>query len=45
MEMGGREIVARMRADAAVAAGQDFRFAVNMDKAVAFDPETELRID
>jgi multiple sugar transport system ATP-binding protein len=33
-----------MRADAAVAPGADFEFAVNMDKAVAFDPETEARI-
>ena len=39
-----RAIVARMRADAAVAPGQIFDFAVNMEKAVAFDPVTEARI-
>ncbi len=44
MTLGGRDAIARMRADASVAAGQDFDFAVNMDKAVAFDPATETRI-
>jgi multiple sugar transport system ATP-binding protein len=33
-----------MRADAAVTVGQVFDFAVNMEKAVAFDPQTEARI-
>ncbi|MBM3612413.1 MAG: sugar ABC transporter ATP-binding protein, partial [Alphaproteobacteria bacterium] len=40
----GRDCIARMRADAAVAAGEVFGFAVNMEKAVAFDPATEARI-
>jgi multiple sugar transport system ATP-binding protein len=44
MTLSGRDAIARMRADAAVAAGQSFDFAVNMEKAVAFDPETEQRI-
>lgn len=44
MELGGKDIVARMRADANVASGQNFDFAINMEKAVAFDPETEERI-
>jgi multiple sugar transport system ATP-binding protein len=44
MELGGKDIVARMRADANVASGQDFEFAINMEKAVAFDPKTEERI-
>ena len=44
MELGGRDIIARMRADVNVRSGQDFTFAVNMDKAVAFDPKTEERI-
>jgi multiple sugar transport system ATP-binding protein len=44
MTLSGKDIIARMRADASVAPGQDFDFAVNMDKAVAFDPETEARI-
>jgi len=43
-EIAGRDCVARMRADADVRPGQAFEFAVNMDKAVAFDPVTELRI-
>ncbi|NBZ89373.1 ABC transporter ATP-binding protein [Stagnihabitans tardus] len=44
MTLGGRDTIARMRADASVAAGQVFDFAVNMEKAVAFDPKTEERI-
>lgn len=44
MALGGKEVVARMRADADVAAGQEFEFAINMEKAVAFDPKTEDRI-
>jgi multiple sugar transport system ATP-binding protein len=44
MTLAGRDAIARMRADAAVAPGQTFDFAVNMDKAVLFDPETEARI-
>ena len=45
MTLGGQDVVARMRSDAAVSAGADFTFAVNMEKAVAFDPETEMRIE
>jgi multiple sugar transport system ATP-binding protein len=44
MTLGGRDAIARMRADASVAAGQAYDFAVNMEKAVAFDPATEMRI-
>jgi multiple sugar transport system ATP-binding protein len=44
MTLSGRDAIARMRADAEVAAGQPFDFAVNMDKAVVFDPATEARI-
>ncbi len=44
MTLSGKDAIARMRADAAVAAGQSFDFAVNMEKAVAFDPGTEERI-
>jgi multiple sugar transport system ATP-binding protein len=44
MTLSGKDAIARMRADANVAAGQSFDFAVNMEKAVAFDPETEERI-
>ncbi|KRW93100.1 sn-glycerol-3-phosphate ABC transporter ATP-binding protein UgpC [Paracoccus sp. PXZ] len=44
MVLSGRDVIARMRADASVGPGQDFDFAVNMDKAVAFDPQSEERI-
>jgi len=44
MELGGRDIVARMRADVNLGAGDQYTFAVNMEKAVAFDPKTEARI-
>ncbi|WP_048645584.1 ABC transporter ATP-binding protein [Nitratireductor soli] len=42
--LGGREIVARLRADAPIAAGQTARLAFNLDKALLFDPETQERI-
>jgi multiple sugar transport system ATP-binding protein len=44
MVLGGKDIVARMRADVMVAPGDVYGFAVNMEKAVAFDPQTEARI-
>ena len=44
MELGGRDIIARMRADSEARPHSDFDFAVNMEKAVAFDPVTEKRI-
>jgi multiple sugar transport system ATP-binding protein len=44
MTLSGKDAIARMRADASVAPGMEFDFAVNMEKAVAFDPETEARI-
>ena len=44
MSLAGQDCVARMRADADVHAGAAFEFAVNMDKAVLFDPESEARI-
>ena len=40
----GTEVICRMRADADVMAGQGYDFAINMDKAVLFDPETEMKI-
>ena len=42
--IGGAECVGRMRSDAEVAPGQEAEFAINMEKAVAFDPKTEMRI-
>jgi multiple sugar transport system ATP-binding protein len=42
--MGGKEVTGRFRADVEVNAGDVFPFAVNMEKAVAFDPKTEMRI-
>jgi len=44
MTLCGQDIVARMRADVSVRSGEVFEFAVNMEKAVAFDPQTESRI-
>ena len=44
MTLGGKDAIARMRADVSVVAGDIFDFAVNMDKVVVFDPETEERI-
>ncbi len=44
MTLGGRDATARMRADVTVVSGDVFEFAVNMEKAVAFDPATEERI-
>jgi multiple sugar transport system ATP-binding protein len=44
MILSGKDVIARMRADASVAAGQVSDFAINMEKAVAFDPDTEERI-
>ncbi|WP_417473684.1 ABC transporter ATP-binding protein [Leisingera sp.] len=42
--LGGTECNARMRADVQVRPGDVTRFALNMDKAVVFDPKTEKRI-
>ena len=44
MPLSGGDVVARMRADATVMPGQLFDFAINMEKAVAFDPRSEARI-
>lgn len=44
MSLGAQDVIARMRSDADVRPGADFTFAVNMEKAVAFDPKTEMRI-
>ncbi|MEM9319037.1 MAG: ABC transporter ATP-binding protein [Pseudomonadota bacterium] len=45
MQLGGKDVVARMRSDADVRAGQVFDFSVNMERAIAFDPKTENRIE
>ncbi|MEM8630391.1 MAG: sn-glycerol-3-phosphate ABC transporter ATP-binding protein UgpC [Pseudomonadota bacterium] len=42
--IGGVECIARMRADTDAAPGQTSEFAVNMEKAIFFDPKTEDRI-
>ncbi|MFK7791288.1 MAG: ABC transporter ATP-binding protein [Devosiaceae bacterium] len=42
--LGGFECVARMRADADANPGQQVEFAIDMEKAVAFDQRTEERI-
>jgi multiple sugar transport system ATP-binding protein len=42
--LGGKEVTARLRADARIQAGQPARLAFNLDKAVFFDPQTQARI-
>ncbi len=42
--IAGKEVTARMRADADVKAGARMPFAFNLDKAVLFDPGTGLRL-
>ncbi|HMQ58701.1 MAG TPA: ABC transporter ATP-binding protein, partial [Rhizobiaceae bacterium] len=43
-QLGGKEVIARMRADASVEPGQIVPLAFNLDKAVFFDPATEQRL-
>ncbi len=43
-KLGGKEVVARLRADVRIAAGQTARLAFNLDKAVFFDPQSQSRI-
>ncbi|WP_120496709.1 ABC transporter ATP-binding protein [Kiloniella sp. EL199] len=43
--LGGQEAVARMRADVIVTPGEKAVFALNMDRVVIFDPQTEERIN
>jgi multiple sugar transport system ATP-binding protein len=40
----GKEMTARMRADADIQVGRNYTFAFNLDKAVLFDPTTTRRI-
>lgn len=42
--IGGSECVSRMRSDADVVPGSHATFAINMERAVAFDPKTQDRI-
>jgi multiple sugar transport system ATP-binding protein len=44
MQVAGKEVTARMRADADVRVGKPHTFAFNLDKAVLFDPATTRRI-
>ncbi len=44
MTLCNQAVIARMRSDIVVAPEQHFEFAVNMDKAVVFDPQSEDRI-
>ena len=43
-KLGGKEVVARLRADARIQPGQVSRLAFNLDKVVYFDPATQARI-
>jgi multiple sugar transport system ATP-binding protein len=42
--LGGKETVARLRADTKTVAGHVSRLAFNLDRAVFFDPKTEMLI-
>ena len=42
--MAGADVIARVPAAVTVRSGDDFRFAVRMDQALFFDPNTGLRI-
>ena len=42
--LGGIDCIARLRADADVKLGQVVELAVNMEKAIPFDPKSENRI-
>ena len=42
--LGSKEVVARLRADARILPGQKTQLAFNLDKAVFFDPQSQLRI-
>ena len=44
MTLGGKDVIARMRADANVVAEETFEFAINMEKAVVFVPVSENRV-
>ena len=44
VEMGGKEVLARLRPDAEARAGQRSRLVFDMGKAVVFDAGTEARI-
>ncbi|MEM6460311.1 MAG: sn-glycerol-3-phosphate ABC transporter ATP-binding protein UgpC [Pseudomonadota bacterium] len=44
-QIGGKDVTGRFRADVNVNPGETFPFAFNMEKAVAFDPESEQRIE
>lgn len=43
-ELGGGEVISRMRANSDLQAERDAPFAFNMDMAVLFDPESEKQI-
>jgi multiple sugar transport system ATP-binding protein len=43
-KLGGKEVVARLRADVRIVPGQNARLAFNLDKAVYFDPQSQQRI-
>ncbi len=44
IHVGGKEMTARMRADADLRVGQSHAFALNLDKALLFDPQTTRRL-
>ena len=43
--MADTDVIARVPADTSVRAGETFRFSVNMEQVLLFDPETGTKID
>lgn len=45
LNLGGIDVVSRLRGDVSLQSGEQASFVVNMDKVVLFDPVTEKRLD
>ncbi|RVV96591.1 sn-glycerol-3-phosphate ABC transporter ATP-binding protein UgpC [Mesobaculum littorinae] len=43
-DLGGKDVIGRLRADAPIRQGEDATLAFNLDKAVIFDPDSGERI-
>ena len=43
--MAGTDVIARVPADTSIRPGETFRFSVNMDQILLFDPETGTRLN
>ena len=45
LNLGGIDVVSRLRGDVSLQSGEQASFVVNMDKVVLFDPVTEKRLN